>query len=313
MSEVACFGEPLVGFYAKQDIIEELSSFTMVIGGDTSNVALGIAKLGHSAMYITKLGDDIFGKQIQKAWNGANVDTSYVFIDSYHQTGVYFTFFDSNKRHRFVYMRKNSAAANFTVKDAKKVPLKDTKIFHLSGISQAISKDSLESSFYFMKKCKQLGIRISYDVNYRSALWSQEFFNSVAWSTIKNFAYLVTLNLDEARVLGLEGSPEGIVKKLIKEGPEIVAIKLGRQGCVIGSPEGVEYLRAFDVSVVDTVGAGDAFTAAVIVGILEDMDLRRIAHFANAVASMVCRSVGSTSGQPNREEVEKFMGVGGHT
>ena len=313
MSEVACFGEPLVGFYAKQDIIEELPSFTMVIGGDTSNVALGVAKLGHPTMYITKLGDDIFGKQIWKTWKEASVDTSYVFIDDSHQTGVYFTLFDSDKKHHFVYIRRDSAAANFSVKDAETVSLKNIKIFHLSGISQAISRHGLESSFYFMRKCKQMGITISYDVNYRSALWSQELFKSVAWFTIKHFAYLVTLSLDEARELGLRGNPKEIAKKLIRKGPKIVAVKLGNEGCVVSSLEGTEYLKAFDVPVVDTVGAGDAFTAAMIVGILEHMNLKHMAYFANAVASLVCKSVGSTSSQPTRKEVKNFMGVKKHT
>jgi len=305
--EVACFGEPLVGFYAKKTTPEELSSFTMVIGGDTSNVALAIAKLGHTAMYITKLGDDIFGEQIWKAWDKANVDTSGVFIDNCHQTGIYFTFFDHTGRHRFVYRRKNSAAANFTLEDARKVSLKGVKVFHLSGISQAISKDCLEVSFYFMQKCKQLGIMVSYDVNYRDLLWGREFFNSVAWFTIRHFADVVSLNLDEARILGLSGKPEKVVEEIINVGPKFVAIKLGKAGCVFGSSEGVEYCKSFNVPVVDTVGAGDALTAAIIVGILEDMSCKYIVCFANAVASMVCGSVGSTSGQPTRKEVEKFM------
>lgn len=308
IAEVACFGEPLVGFYAKKTT-EKLSSFTMAIGGDTSNVALAVARLGHPTMYITKLGDDVFGKQIRKAWNKVNVNTSDVFTDSHHQTGIYFTLFDSLGRHQFVYKRRDSAAANFTVEDAKKVSLKGLKVLHLSGISQAISKRCLEASFYFMEKCNQWGIMISYDVNYRSALWSQEFFNSVAWFTIKHFANVVTLNLDEAQVLGSKGKPEEVIKEVMRAGPKFVAVKLGKDGCVLGSPKGVEYCASFDVPVVDTVGAGDAFTAAILVGILEGMNPKRIVCFANAAASMVCRSVGSTKGQPTRQEVEKFMMV----
>jgi len=307
MTEVACFGEPLVGFYATE-AGKDVRSFTKVIGGDTSNVALAISKLAHTVKYITKIGDDIFGNMIKEVWKKANIDVSDVLSDPYHHTGVYFTFFDSNGEHRFVYLRKNSAASNFTLKDAKRVSLEGVKIFHLSGISQAISKDCLEASFYFMRKCKELNILISYDVNYREALWSKDFFNSVSWFTINEFADILSLNLNEAEYLGLKGEPEDIVKALLKEGPSFVALKLGKNGCVIGSMrEGIARGKAFEVNVKDTVGAGDAFTAALIVGILEGMNLEYIVPFTNAVAAMVCRSTGSTDSQPTRKEVEDFL------
>jgi len=307
--EVMCFGEPLIGFFTKKSV-EELPLFKMAVGGDTSNVALAVTKLGHPASYITKLSNDVFGKKIKKLWEKENIDTTYVLNDSYHQTGIYFALFDSLGRHQFIYKRKNSAAANFTIEDAKKVSLRGVKIFHLSGISQAISKQCLEASFYFMKKCKHLGILISYDLNYRKPLWSEEFFNSIAWFTIKNFANLVTLNLSEAQVLGLSGEPEEMVKEIRKLGTEFVALKLGKDGCMVSSSKGVEYCKSFDISSnIETTGAGDALTAAIIVGILESMELNNIAYFANAVASMVCRSIGSTSGQPTRKEVEKFIAM----
>lgn len=307
--EVMCFGEPLIGFFTKKNA-EELPLFKMAIGGDTSNVALCVTKLGHPAIYITRKSNDFFGGKIQKAWEKENIDTSGIFIDSYHQTGIYFAIFDSLGRHQFIYKRQNSAAANFTVEDAKKVSLQGLKIFHLSGISQAISKQCLEASFYFMKKCKQLKIMVSYDLNYRSQLWSKEFFSSIAWFTIKNFANLVTLNLSEAQVLGLSGEPEEMIREIRKLGPEFVALKLGKEGCIVGSPDGMEYCNAFDIpSSIETTGAGDALTAAIIVGVLESMEIKNIAYFANAVASMVCGSIGSTSGQPTREEVEKFIAM----
>lgn len=305
--KVMCFGEPLIGFFVKENT-EEHSLFKMAIGGDTSNVALAVSKLGHPALYVTKRSNDFFGEKIQKVWEKEKIDTSNVFIDGQHQTGIYFALYNPFGKHRFIYKRKNSAAANFTIEDAKKVSLKGVKIFHLSGISQAISKQCLESSFYFMKKCKHLGILVSYDLNYRKPLWSKEFFNSIAWFTIKNFADLVTLNLDEAIVLGLREEPEEIIKEIRKLGPEYVALKLGKEGCVLGSSKGIKYCKSFDVlGNIETTGAGDALTAAVIVGILENMSLKDMIYFANAVAFMVCRSIGSTSGLPTREEVDKYI------
>jgi len=305
--QVMCFGEPLVGFFTKK-VSKGLPSFKMAIGGDTSNVALGVTKLGHPSSYITRLGNDFFAEKIRELWKKENVDTKYVFNDHTRQTGIYFAIYDSQGDHQFIYKRKDSATAFFSIEDAQKVSLEDVKIFHLSGISQAISRSCLETSFYFMKKCKQSNIFVSYDLNYRSLLWSNEFFNSIALYTIQNLADLVSMNISEANVLGFHGNPEMIVSKVMKLGPKVVALKLGKDGCVIGSPVGIYYGKPFEVNMaVETTGAGDSLTAAVIVGILEEMKLQQITRFANAVAAIVCAAIGSTSGQPTRKEVEIFL------
>lgn len=307
IKQVMCFGEPLIGFFSKKDS-ENLPSFQMAIGGDTSNVVLEVTKLGHPASYTTRLGNDFFANKIKELWKREKVDTQYVFKDDNHQTGIYFAFYDSHGDHQFIYKRQDSASAHYSIEDAKKVSLDGLKVFHLSGISQAISRSCIEASFFFMKRCKQLHILVSYDLNYRSPLWSREYFNSIALYTIRNLADLVSLNLSEAEVLGLKGKPEQIVKEIMAMGPKIVALKMGKDGCLIGSAEGIQYGKAFEIdNDVETTGAGDSFTAAVIVGILEKMSLWEIARFANAVASSVCNAIGSTSGQPTREEVDNFL------
>lgn len=305
--EVACFGEPLVGFYGEEKTGVDAIPFKMVIGGDTSNVALALTKLGHRATYITRLGDDFFGEYIKRTWQEADVDTKYVLIDNERTTGVYFALFNKNGQHRFAYKRKNSAAASFGTLEAEQVSLEGIKVFHTSGITQAISKKTLEASFYFMEKCKRKGIKVTYDLNYRHALWSKEYFSSIAWYTINHYADVVTLNLQEAEYLGLKGEPEDIVQAIIQHGPGIAALKLGERGSIIGSADSIYYGRPFQIKVADTVGAGDAFTAATIAGILEGMEVKEIPLFANAVAAMVCQAVGSTNGQPTRGEVKRFL------
>jgi len=305
-TEVLCFGEPLIGFFT-ENLSERQPLFKAALGGDSSNVALAVKKLGHPSGYITKIGKDILAEKIQKNWEKEGINTSNIFIDNAHQTGIYFAIFQPNGEHNFVYKRVNSASANFSIEDAKKVSLDQIKVFHLSSISQAISKSCLEASFYLMRKCKAMDIKISYDLNYRNALWSKDYFNSIAWHTIKHFTNLVCLTVEEAELIGLKEEPEKIAQIILNEGPEYVAVKLGKKGCVFGSSDGIERCRTFNIKTIETTGAGDASTAAIIVGLLENMKNKQIVYFANAVASMVCKAIGSTEGQPTREEVEKFM------
>jgi 2-dehydro-3-deoxygluconokinase len=312
MAEIAAFGEPLMGFYHVKEKGKNNSYFQMTIGGDTSNVVLQLAKLGHSAKYITKLGKDYFGENILRKWKEWNVDCSNVIIDSNHLTGVYFVIFDDKGKHKFVYKRENSAAANYTVEDAKKVNLEGVKVFHFSGITQAISKSSLETSFYFAEKCKSKGILISYDLNYRKLLWSKDYFSSVANYTIRTYADIVTLNLEEAEALGILKNPEEIVKDILNYGPRIVALKLGEKGCIIGDHSGkIAYRQSRKVKVMDTVGAGDAFTAGIISGILKGMEIEKIADYANLIASSVCTAVGPTEGQLTKKDLDNFFKEGG--
>ncbi len=299
-----------MGFYQVKK--ESGPFFNMTMGGDTSNVVLQLAKLGYSAKYITKIGNDFFGENLLREWKTWNVDCSDVIIDPTHSTGVYFALFDDGINHRFVYKRENSAAANYTTDDAEKANIKRARVFHFSGISQAISKSALESSFYFAERCRSEGIMISYDLNYRELLWSKNFFTSIALHTIRKYADVVTLNLEEADIIGVSGSPEEIVKKILDYGPKIVALKLGQEGCAIG-----DQMRRIarrvppEVEVVDTVGAGDAFNAGVISGIIEGMEIEEIADYANLIGAMVCMSVGSTEGQPTKNALKNSFKFGG--
>ncbi len=306
MAEVMCFGEPMVGFFTR---LKEgkTGSFEMAIGGDTSNVALGVNKLGHPSSYLTRIGNDFFGNAIVDAWKQGGVDLSNVITDDVNGTGIYLATYDSRGGHQFFYKRKGSAASFFSVKDTKLTNFEGIRIFHLSGISQAISRSCMEASYELLSRCSSEKIRISYDLNYREALWSRDLFRSTALYTIRNFASLLSLTEEEAALLGFQGDPEEIVRTLLSEGPEYVGLKLGSRGCVIGTEKEIIFSNAFETRVVDTTGAGDAFTSAFIVAVLEGMETGDMAFFANAVASAVCGSVGSTSGQPSRNEIEAFI------
>jgi len=306
MPEVLCYGEPLIGFYPV--VHTSTDNFSLQIGGDTSNVALAISKLGHSAGYVAKIGKDVFGDRIAGAWKEAGVNTDNVLYDPTRSTGVYFALFNDAGKHRFVYKRADAPAAFYTSTEAEKVPLKGTKIFHTSGISQGISRCAMEASFSFMRKCKERGIKVSYDVNYRPSLWDIDHFRAIAWHTIREYADYVTLNNDEADALGLKGDEEGITRNLIDQGPEIVALKLGEEGGVLSTRTESIKNKCYKIPVADTVGAGDGFTAAVLVGVLESLPIKKTLNLANAVAAMICRYAGSTAGQPHREEVESFLG-----
>jgi len=311
MDKVACYGEPLVTFYEAKHSEGKPKIFKMDISGDALNVALQISKLGHSSKYISRVGTDLFGARVMDICRKYKIDASNVILDPAHKTGLVFVIFDEKGDHRFIYKRENSASANYSIEDAKKVNLDEVKIFHLSGISQAISKSSLEASFYLMEICKSKRIKISYDLNYREPLWNKDYFSSIARYTLNKYADIVLLTYEEAKTLGISKEPKKIVEEILAYGPELVALKLGEKGCLIGNTEKIIPGKPIKVHVVDTVGAGDAFAAAVITSILEEMDSEKIANYANLVASFVCKSEGATEGQPTKADLKNFLKLGG--
>lgn len=153
--EVISFGEPLVGIYPplNRSVTDDVP-LLRTWGGDTSNVALALSKLGHQAAYITRIGSDEFGRSFQRLWQEAGVNILQVQIDDEHRTGLYFVSF-RNKQHHLTYYRKNSAASFISSKHIDWEFVRMAKVIHLSGISQGISQNALEFSFELMEFAKK--------------------------------------------------------------------------------------------------------------------------------------------------------------
>lgn len=306
--EVLSFGEPLAAFYSKdRQSLSKAGEFDMTWGGDTSNVALGISKLGHTSGYITKVGDDAFGEGFLNLWKSNGVDTTNVIIDSDRLTGMYFASFTGEK-HEFIYRRKDAAASTYSVDDARDVDFEGVRILHLSGVSQAISRQCLEASLVLMKRARENGAVISFDLNYRGKLWSSELAKSIYLSVISGYADIVSLNDEEQEVLGIKGDPEDAANYLLELGPKVVALRCGVKGAVIATRKKSVKGRAKIVEVADTVGAGDTFTASLLCCYLEDRDLEDSLHFALSAAALTCTKTGSTEGQPSKKQVLDFIG-----
>lgn len=304
--EVASFGEPLIGIYPPGGCsIADDVPLSKTWGGDTSNLALAICKLGHQSAYITRVGDDGFGQSFLKLWQDAGVNTSQVKVDQEHRTGLYFISYQSGK-HVFTYYRQNSAACWISSEDIDWEFLREVKVLHFSGISQAISQQALEVSFDLLKFAKAHHILISYDVNYRPPLWRPDIAKAIVKHTIEEYVDLLEITDEEMNVLGWGEQPENLCRHLARV-PHLCAVKMGARGSYLRQGERELRIDPCSINAVDTVGAGDAFDAGLIAGILEEMEFEQLGTFANAVAALTCRDVGPLRAQPTKEEVQAFM------
>ncbi|MFW5789247.1 MAG: sugar kinase [Spirochaetota bacterium] len=300
--DLVSLGEPLIGIYPTEhgpDICRA------ALGGDTSNVALAASRLGLGVAVATAVGDDPYGARFLRTWTDRGVDTSLVARDPQRFTGLYVISFDEDG-HRFAYYRAGSAASAYEPTDEMRASIARAKVVHLSGISQAISRHMTELSFSLMAAANASGALVSYDVNYRPALWAPSLAGAVAERTIREHADIVSANRTEIDRLGLAVSPEAFLADTTAR-CRAAAVRNGESGSTVRLGGKTAHAPACRVDVVDTVGAGDAFDAAFIATILWEFDADRAVRFANAVAALTCTATGSTDGHPTREAAERTM------
>ncbi len=290
------------------DISREIApqlSWVSTWGGDTSNVALATAKLGLSSAYLTRVGDDIFGRSFISLWKEHRVSTNFVQVDPERKTGLYFVSFQEGKHH-MTYYRKDSASAHILSEEFDFSVLRTVRVLHLSGISLGISMQAQKFGISLMKAARKAGARISLDLNYRPALWDPAEARSVLEPLIREYVDILEITDDEMKQIGW-GGVEPEILSLQLPGPSYYLVKQGVQGAFLQGPEGSFRVPAFPVPVMDTVGAGDAFDAGFLSAFLRGAPLLEAGRFASAVAALVCTGTGPLEKQPDREEVETFL------
>lgn len=306
MTDVLVFGEPLVAFYPIGVCsIAEAASIFKTWGGDTSNVVLQVARLGHSSRYLTRVGDDPFGRGFLKLWKENNVDTSAVIVDPQRYTGLYFASFE-NGQWKPSYYRSHSAASAITMKDVSESIFRGVKSLHLSGISIGMSRSAMAVGEFLISTARRNHCIVSFDINYRPSQWVNADAASDAISSIigKGVDVLEVTN-EEMSALGWGDDPNTLFERFPESG--IIVFKQGSKGATIMTKGKTCSVPAFPVKVKDAVGAGDSFDAAFLVSILEGKSLLESARFAAATAALTCTGTGPLEKMPTLSEVKDFL------
>ncbi|MBI3975891.1 MAG: sugar kinase [Armatimonadetes bacterium] len=308
MADLIALGEPMVEFAAtERGRLSQVATFHRGWGGDTSNLAVAAARLGASVGYITRLGGDEFGRSFLTLWAQEGVDASRVLVDPAAFTGVYFIALAEDGSHDFTYYRAGSAASRLRPEDIDAAYLAAARVFHTSGITQATSDSAQAAVDRAIEVARAHGVTVSYDLNIRPRLRPLAELGAVVEATLRR-ADIIFLSLEDAAHLYGDLPAEAVVERMLAPGPRLAVLKLGAQGCLIASAEGIRIrLPAWPVEPVDATGAGDAFDAAFLVEWLRGQPLEEAGRFANAVGALTARGLGAVGPLPRRGEVEAFM------
>ena len=237
--------------------LQDATAFRLEIGGAESNVACHLVGAGIAAAWAGAVGDDPLGRRLTATLRARGVDTSLVVVDPDAPTGVYFKD-PGPDRTRVHYYRAGSAASRLGPEFAAGLPLADAALVHVSGITAALSDSCRALLDEVIKIRSGLGRPVSFDVNYRPALWDV----SAAAGELLDLARrcdLVFVGRDEAEVLwGTPSADE--IQALVGPGRTVV-IKDGDVGAHVFADGTRHFAPARKVDVVEPVGAGDAFAA----------------------------------------------------
>ncbi len=275
--------------------------FEKKAGGAELNVASGVALLGMRTGIISMLPQNELGTFVKNRVRFTGVSDDFLQFDTSKQArlGTYFYEMGAAPRKAtIVYDRMNSSINRFNINDVPNEIYKNARMFHVSGISLAISEKSFENSLQLIKNFKEGGAQISFDVNYRANLWGEEQAKAAIEKILPYVDVLFVSEETSRRMFQKTGELKDIQKSYCKDyGVKYVAStqrqvisarKHSFSSIIYDSNKDIHYAQDpyDDIEVIDRIGSGDAYVAGALYGLLEYGCAEQAMKFGNATSAL---------------------------
>ncbi|MDR0249278.1 MAG: carbohydrate kinase [Oscillospiraceae bacterium] len=310
-AEVVCFGEVLVDFTPAGLSGAGMRLFEQNAGGAPANVAAALAKLGRRAAFAGKVGRDMHGDFLRRALLQCGVDVANLAADPREPTSMAFVALSDEGERGFSFMR--GADAKLPALSAR--ALRGVKVFHFGSLSMT-SIAARAATQKTVRLARKAGCVISFDPNYRAMLWPSERAAALCISSALGQTDILKVSEEEALLLTGIGDAEGAGKALLSRGPCCVCVTLGARGALLCRPGFCLHTPTYPGPVTDTTGAGDAFTAGFLRGLLArglrpqnitEPLARELCAFAHAAATLCVAKRGGIPAMPGLEDVTALM------
>lgn len=317
MPKALCIGELLIDFVSTTPDVTLAAApgFVKAPGGAPANVAVGLAKLGIDAGFIGKVGADAFGDFLRETLAQNRVNTDSLIADATARTTLAFVATRSDGMKDITFYRHPGADIQLSPDELDADAIQSAALFHYGSVSLSHSP-SREATLEAIKAAKTGGALLSYDANLRLMLWD-DADDAKRWIwEVMPYADVVKISEEEWEfIMGDVSFATGAKRILEQQGASLVVVTLGEKGCYYtnGSAEGA--VDGFAAKVVDTLGAGDAFVAAMLSQLLQHENLHSldtsqlnaIMRYANAAGALATQKVGVIPALPTAAEIEAFL------
>lgn len=307
MAQLVTLGETMAAF-APDHIgpLRYVSGYSIRTAGAESNTAIGVAKLGVSSAWVSRLGADEFGQYIRNQIRAEGVDCTGVTFDPAHRTGVMFKQTGSGETSVFYY-RENSAASHMAPQDLPEEMFRDCRILHLSGITPVLSDSCAETVQAAIRLAKSHGAKLSFDPNIRKKLWNGRDYLPML-RRLATDAEIVLMGLDEAETLFGTRDVGALCAELFATGcAEVIALKDGGNGAWIADRSQCIRLEPQPCRCIDPIGAGDGFNAGVLAGLLQGRTLEQAGRMGAVCGALATEVPGDVEGCPDAARMEAIL------
>jgi len=308
--DLLSIGRVSVDLYAEQTGVSmtEVASFRKSIGGTATNVAVAAARFGHRVGLATRVGDDQFGRYVRHALEHTfGVDPRFVSTHPVLKTPLAFAELDPPEDPTIIFYREPAAP--------------DMKIETTPELEEAVDKASIfwcpASRFAFdgsrhtvtaLLRRRARRAHTVLDLDWRPMFWESEAAAHEAISPMLDHFTIAIGNLKECEVAVGSTDPDEAADRMLGRGLEAVVVKLGGDGVMVATADGVrERLAPYPVEVVCGLGAGDAFGGAFCHGLIEGWDLPRTVRYGNAAGAIVAGRMMCADDMPTVDEVDAFL------
>ena len=309
MHDLVSLGEVLLRLAVPSPArIETARQLDIQFGGAEANVAATVARLGLRTAWISALPANAWGDRVRRELSAHGVDCGYVRRTEGARLGLYFLEYGVPPRPiRVLYDRRDSAFARLGVEDVDWEPVRRARLVHVSGVTAGLG----ESGRALVRRAADEASVLSFDVNYRAALWTPAEARRFIELILPRVRYLFMGEEEAATVFELTDSPESTLETLARWAPKAtVALLRGANGSLVRDGDRLYApARRPAVQVVDPIGAGDAYVAGFLWSMLSERPIQEAVDIADVVAGLKCSTWGDIA-IIDRRDVEDALAGG---
>ncbi len=306
MNEVTCLGilvADVVGkpidTYPERGRLNLVERMELHSGGCAANTGVSLAKIGVKTAVIGKVGNDGFGDFLVQVLQKHGIDTRGVKRDEKEATSATMVMVHSDGERSFLHYIGANAALR--LEDVDKDIVRQSKVLHIAGALVMPGIDG-EPTAELLHRAKEAGIITSFDTVWNA---SSGWMDTIR-PCLPYVDYMIP-SIEEAKMLTGKEHPEDIAQVFLDYGVKAVGLKMGERGCFIRTADASIVIPRYQVQAIDALGAGDAFAAGFLTGVVKGWDLEQTGRFANAVGALCVTALGATTGVRSLEETLEFM------